>query len=142
METKEKTVLTVESTINAPINKVWEYWTTPDHIKVWNSASEDWHTPFAENDLRVGGSFKSRMEARDGSFGFDFGGVYDAVTQNEYIEYTMGDGRKVEVKFTKNGNETKVVEKFEAENTHSIEMQQGGWQAILDNFKKYAEKNS
>jgi uncharacterized protein YndB with AHSA1/START domain len=142
MEAKEKTVITVESTINAPVNKVWEYWTTPDHIKVWNSASEDWHTPFAENDLRVGGSFKSRMEARDGSFGFDFGGVYDAVDQNEYIEYTMGDNRNVKVFFTKQGDQTKVVESFEAESTHSIEMQQGGWQAILDNFKKYAEKNS
>jgi uncharacterized protein YndB with AHSA1/START domain len=142
MEAKEKTVITVESTINAPVNKVWEYWTTPDHIKVWNSASDDWHTPFAENDLRVGGSFKSRMEARDGSFGFDFGGVYDAVNQNEYIEYTMGDNRNVKVFFTKQGDQTKVVESFEAESTHSIEMQQGGWQAILDNFKKYAEKNS
>ena len=139
MATDDKTILTVETTINAPVEKVWEYWTKPEHITRWNNASEDWHTPHAENDLRPGGSFFSRMEAKDGSLGFDFGGIYDAVITNEYIEYTMGDGRKVKTTFTADGNKTKVAESFEAENTHSIEMQQGGWQSILDNFKKYTE---
>jgi len=139
METQEKTVITVENTINAPVEKVWEYWSKPEHITKWNNASDDWHTPRAENDLRTGGKFTSRMEARDGSMGFDFGGVYDEVREHEYIEYTMGDGRKVNVTFTPDGNQTRVVEKFEAEGTHSIEMQRGGWQAILDNFKKYTE---
>ena len=139
METQEKTLLTVENTINAPVEKVWEYWTKPEHITQWNNASDDWHTPWAKNDLRQGGSFSARMEAKDGSMGFDFGGVYDAVKPNEYIEYTLGDGRKVKIFFTSKGNTTKVVESFEAENTHSLEMQQGGWQAIMDNFKKYTE---
>ena len=141
METLEKIILTVESTINAPVEKIWEYWTKPEHITKWSNASDDWHTTRAENDLHVGGSFLSRMEAKDGSFGFDFGGVYDAVRTNEYIEYTLGDGRKVKITFTAEGNTTKVSESFEAENTNSVEMQQGGWQAILDNFKKYTEAN-
>lgn len=140
METQNKTI-TVETTVEAPVEKVWEYWTEPTHIKKWNSASDDWHTPQAENDLRVGGKFSARMEAKDGSFGFDFGGVYDAVEENKYIEYTLGDQRKVSVTFTSQGNETKVVETFDAENTNSIEMQRGGWQAILNNFKNYTEKN-
>lgn len=141
METMEKTIITVESTVNAPVEKVWESWTKPEHIVKWNAASDDWHTPRAENDLRVGGSFSARMEAKDGSFGFDFGGIYDAVRKNEYIEYTLGDGRKVSITFTSNGNTTKVVESFEAEGTHPVEFQKGGWQAILDNFKKYTEAN-
>jgi uncharacterized protein YndB with AHSA1/START domain len=141
METTARTVITIENTVNAPVEKVWEYWTKPEHITKWNSASDDWHTPWAKNDLRVGGSFSSRMEAKDGSFGFEFAGVYDAVRTNEYIEYTMGDGRKVKTTFTGNGNTTKVVSGFEAEDTNSIELQRGGWQAILDNFKKYTENN-
>jgi uncharacterized protein YndB with AHSA1/START domain len=141
METKEKTVITVESTVNAPVEKVWEHWTNPEHITKWNSASDDWHTPRAQNDLRVGGSFSARMEAKDGSMGFDFGGIYDAVTPNEYIEYTLGDGRKVMVNFSAQGNKTKVIEKFDAESQNSVELQKGGWQAILDNFKKYSEAN-
>jgi uncharacterized protein YndB with AHSA1/START domain len=139
MEAKEKTVITVESTINAPVEKVWEYWTKPAHITKWNNASDDWHTPFAENDLRTGGKFSSRMEAKDGSFGFDFGGVYDEVRDNEYIGYTMEDGRKVKINFTATGNTTKVVESFDAETENSVELQKTGWQAILDNFKKYTE---
>ena len=139
METKEKTVITVKTTVNAPVARVWEYWEKPEHVTKWCSASEDWHTPRAENDLRTGGKFSSRMEAKDGSMGFDFGGVYDEVRKNEYIEYTMGDGRKVWVNFKANGNSTEIVEKFEAEDANPIEMQQGGWQAILDNFKKYTE---
>ncbi len=141
METKEKTVITVENTINAPVEKVWELWTKPGHITKWCAASDDWHTTRAENDLQVGGSFMSRMEAKDGSFGFDFGGVYDAVKTNEYIEYTLGDDRKVKIWFTEQGNKTKLVENFEAESENPIDMQRGGWQAILDNFKKYTESN-
>ena len=140
METKNQTI-TVENTVNAPVEKVWEYFTGPQHVEKWNAASDEWHNPRAENDLRVGGKFVYRMEAKDGSFGFDFGGTYDVVNENEYIEYSLGDGRKVKISFSANGNETKVVETFDAEGTHSIEMQKGGWQAILDNFKKYTEAN-
>jgi len=139
---KQATTITVENTIKAPVEKVWQYWTSPEHITKWNSASEDWHTPFAENDLRVGGKFSARMEAKDGSFGFDFGGVYDDVKTNELIAYTLGDGRKVTVTFTPAGNGIKVVETFEAETENPVEMQKGGWQNILDNFKKYTESNS
>ena len=123
MQTAEKTLITVENTINAPIDKVWEAWTKPEHVVKWNNASDDWHTPKASNDLREGGKFSFRMEARDGSMGFDFGGVYDIVRNHEYIEYTMSDDRKVKVTFTSLGDATKVIETFEAENTHSIELQ-------------------
>ncbi|MBK5272110.1 MAG: SRPBCC family protein [Bacteroidia bacterium] len=133
--------MTVEATVNAPAEKVWKYWSGPEHIVKWCSASDDWHTPSATNDLRVGGKFTSRMEAKDGSMGFDFGGVYDVVNTNQMIAYTMDDGRKVNVVFTKEGNTTRIAESFEAESENPIEMQRGGWQAILDNFKKYTETN-
>ena len=139
MEDLAKKVLTVETIVNAPAEKVWECWTKPEHIVKWNNASDDWHTPAATNDLRTGGSFTSRMEAKDGSMGFDFGGVYDEVREQEYIEYTMGDGRKVNITFTPTAQATEVVENFEPEETHSLEMQQQGWQSIMDNFKKYTE---
>ena len=139
MEQTNRNVITVTNTINAPVKMVWEYWTKPEHITQWNNASDDWHTPRAENDLRTGGKFTSRMEAKDGSMGFDFGGVYDAVKENEYIEYTMEDGRKVNVRFTSKGDQTEVVESFDAEETNSIDMQRDGWQAILNNFKRYVE---
>jgi uncharacterized protein YndB with AHSA1/START domain len=140
METANKEIITVETTVSAPVEKVWECWTKPGHITQWNNASGDWHTPRAENDLRPGGAFLARMEAKDGSMGFDFGGVYDAVEENKRIEYTIGDGRKVKISFNSEGNKTKVVETFEAENAHPVDMQRGGWQAILDNFKKYTEE--
>ena len=140
MPTGNNVKITVETTINAPIEKVWEYWTEPEHITKWNNASDDWHTPIAENDLTVGGKFLTRMEAKDGSFGFDFGGIYDEVKLNEVIAYTMGDGRKVTITFNGQGNETQVIETFDAETTNPIEMQQAGWQSILDNFKKYIEQ--
>jgi uncharacterized protein YndB with AHSA1/START domain len=140
METANQTI-TVETTIQAPVEKVWQYWSAPEHITKWNQASEDWHSPRAENDLRTGGRFSTRMEAKDGSFGFDFGGVYDEVKEHEVIDYTMEDGRKVNVRFSSTGNQTKVVETFDAENTHPVDMQRAGWQAILDNFKKYVEAN-
>jgi uncharacterized protein YndB with AHSA1/START domain len=139
METENKTTITVENTVKAPVEKVWKCWMEPEHIKKWNYASDDWHTPYAENDVRVGGKFVARMEAKDGSFGFDFEGIYDDLKVGKYIEYTIGDGRKVKITFTGNGKETKVVETFEAETENSIELQRGGWQAILDNFKKYTE---
>ena len=139
MEKTNKQPITVETTINTPVEKVWKLWTTPEDITKWCNASDDWHTPSAENDLRVGGKFFSRMEARDGSAGFDFGGVYDEVKPHERIAYTLGDGRKVDITFTGENNATKVVETFDPEDTNPIEMQRGGWQAIMDNFKKYAE---
>jgi uncharacterized protein YndB with AHSA1/START domain len=115
------------------------YWTKPEHITQWNNASDDWHSPRAENDLKAGGFFNYRMEAKDGSFGFDFGGIYDGVTEKKYIEYTISDGRKVKITFSEDGDGTKVVESFEAESTHSIERQRTGWQNIIENFKKYVE---
>ena len=136
-----KTEITVEALIQAPVATVWQLWNSPEHITQWASASDDWHTPRAENDLRTGGSFLSRMEAKDGSMGFDFGGVYDEVTPNERIAYTIGDGRKVQITFTDLGDATRITETFEAESENPIEMQKGGWQAILDNFKRYAEAN-
>lgn len=139
MSAPEKTVITIETTINAPVEKVWKAWNTAEDVVQWNSASPEWHTPRAENDFRTGGKFLYRMEARDGSFGFDFYGMYDTITPHEYIEYTMGDDRKVKTTFTANGNTTHIVQAFEAESTNSIDMQRTGWQAILDNFKRYAE---
>lgn len=140
METSNQARVTVEAVIQAPIEKVWQCWTEPDHIMKWNQASEDWHAPKAENDLRVGGEFLTRMEAKDGSAGFDMVGTYDAVKQHELISYTMGDGRKVDISFINQGSETKVVETFDPESTHPVEFQQAGWQAIMDNFKKYVEQ--
>ena len=141
MNTQQKQTITIETIVHAPLEKVWDYFTSPAHITQWNNASEDWHTPTASNDLKVGGSFSYRMEAKDGSFGFDFGGVYDAVEEHSLIAYTLGDNRQVTVIFTADGNSTKVQESFEAETMHSVEMQQAGWEAILDNFKKYTEQH-
>ncbi|MDD5361896.1 MAG: SRPBCC family protein [Ignavibacteria bacterium] len=141
MENKDVTTIIVQTNIKAPVEKVWEYWTSPEHITKWNFASADWQTPWAENDLRPGGKFKSRMEAKDGSAGFDFEGTYTTMKTNELIEYEIGDGRKVKVIFSQNGDETNVVETFEAENVFSHEQQRTGWQSILDNFKKYTEEN-
>jgi uncharacterized protein YndB with AHSA1/START domain len=114
METDKNPTITVETTVNSSKEKVWECWIEPKHITQWNNASDDWHTPFAENDLRVGGRFLSRMEAKD--------------------------GRKVKINFISQGRETRVIEAFEAETTNSIELQKTGWQSILDNFKKYVEQ--
>jgi uncharacterized protein YndB with AHSA1/START domain len=139
METAEKTAVTVEATVNAPIDKVWAAWNEPKHIMNWAFASDDWHVPKSENDLRTGGKFSTTMAAKDGSFSFDFGGVYTNVETNKLIEYTLGDERKVKVVFSTDGKETKVIETFDTESTNSVEMQRAGWQAILDNFKKYAE---
>ncbi|WP_234121654.1 SRPBCC family protein [Clostridium hydrogenum] len=134
-------VITIKADINQSIEKVWEYWNDPKHIVNWSMASDSWHVPFAKNDLEVGGKFISRMEAKDGSMGFDFGGTYDEIIKNKFIAYTLGDGRKVKIEFIRDREMTKVVESFEAEESNPIKMQKDGWQAILDNFKKYIEKN-
>ena len=141
MATLEKTTVTVEATINAPVEKVWALWTEPKHIVNWNFASDDWHSPSAENDLQVGGKFTSRMEAKDGSFGFDFGGIYNEIVIHQKIVYTMDDERRVEITFNTDENTTIVTETFDAETSNDIEMQRAGWQAILNNFKKYVERS-
>jgi len=133
--------ITVKVTIQKPVQKVWKCWNTPADIENWNAASDDWHTTNAKNNLQVEGVFSYRMEAKDGSFGFDCNGVYSKVITNELIEYTMADGRKASVVFTNNDHTTDIIETFEAESENSIELQRNGWQAILDNFKKYVEQN-
>ena len=137
MDTEMK--ITVQAVIKARKEVVWEFYTTPEHITQWNNATDDWHTPSAENDLRPGGKFNYRMEARDGSLGFDYWGIYDVVKPYERLDFTLGDGRKVMVTFTEKDGVTSVVIEFEPEDTNPIEMQHDGWQAILDNFKKYVE---
>ena len=137
----EKVQITVEATVNSPIEKVWHAWTNPEDIMAWNNASDDWHTTHATNDLRTGGSFLSRMAAKDGSFSFDFEGIYDEVVLHKTIAYSLADDRKIKVTFTPKGNETFISETFDAETENSVELQQGGWQAILNNFKKHVENN-
>ena len=142
MKTEEKTMIAIGATIHAPIEKVWKFWNEPKHIVRWNAASDDWHCPRAENDLRPGGKIVAQMEAKDGSQGFDFEGIYDEVRTNEQIAYTMPDGRKVRVSFKRNESSTLVDEVFEAEDLYPHEMQREGWQAILNNFKKYVESST
>lgn len=141
MTATQNTAITIKTTVHAPVEKVWQYWSEPKHITQWCTATAEWHTPRAENDLRTGGTFVTRMEAKDGSMGFDFGGVYDDVKTNEYIAYTMGDGRKVSISFESNDGQTTITETFDPESQNPREMQQAGWQNILDNFKKYTETN-
>jgi len=138
-EDSTKTMITIEATVASSIDKIWGYWTKPEHIMNWCSASEDWHVPAAENDLRVGGRFNTKMAAKDGSFAFDFGGVYTDVKTLEYIAYKMDDGRNVTISFKPEGNGIKIIESFDPETSNSMAMQEAGWQAILDNFKKYTE---
>lgn len=131
--------ITIQVSVQARIEKVWDYWTSPIHIKTWNTASEDWHTTKSENDLRVGGRFCARMEAKDGSMGFDFSGKYDSIKIHEHIAYTLDDQRKVSITFTPTENEVVISETFEAESENPIDMQRFGWQCILDHFKTYVE---
>ncbi len=131
--------ITVETTVAAPVEDVWRAWTTPDDILQWNAASDDWHTTKASVDLRVGGGFSSRMEAKDGSMGFDFAGTYTAIVQNQLIECTFGD-RVLRVEFVAGNNGVTVRETFDAESTHSVEQQRVGWQAILDKFARHVER--
>lgn len=136
-----KTKITIETLIFADVRKVWDYFTTPEHITKWNFASDDWHCPRASNDLRVGGKMNSRMEAKDGSFGFDFEAIYDEVNDLKKISYTMSDGRQATTNFENQYGTTKVTTIFDAENENTVEMQRTGWQTILDNFKKYVQAN-
>jgi uncharacterized protein YndB with AHSA1/START domain len=142
MESAEKQLITVKARIKLPLEKVWQYWTAPQHIVKWHQASDDWHSPRAENDFREGGRFLYRMEARDGSVGFDFSGRYTSVQEYKQIDYTMDDNRTVKTSFSADESGTSIVETFEAENNNSPDVQRQGWQAILNNFKKYSESLS
>lgn len=133
------TRITISAHINKPVDHVWKIWTDPAHIMQWNAAGDDWHCPKATNDLRTGGKFSSTMAARDGSFSFDFEGVYDDVQLHKRIAYTMADGRTCEITFEEKDGGTMVTESFDAETQNPVEMQRAGWQAILDRFKAHAE---
>lgn len=137
----QKDNIQVKTTVKASLSKVWDYWTDAEHIKKWNAASSDWHTTKVENDLKVDGSFLYRMEAKDGSFGFDFSGAYKKVKTHEQLMYVLDDQREVTVDFSEDGEEVSVIETFEPETMNPVDMQKQGWQAILDNFKSYVEKN-
>lgn len=137
----KKHVITINAIVHAPLEKVWECWNTPHHIIKWNAANDDWHTTYAEIDLRSGGTMKSRMEAKDGSFGFDFEGVYEEIIPMKKVSSVLGDGRKVSVLFETAAGGTFVTESFEAESENSLELQEMGWTAILNSFKSYTEKN-
>lgn len=131
--------ITIETVVRASLNSVWDAWNNPDDIKQWNAAQDDWHTTRSTVDLRVGGKFQSRMEAKDGSQGFDFEGTYTRIVPHETIEYQMSDGREVKVEFAESGNGVLVKTTFDAETENPPEMQRAGWQAILDNFGRYVE---
>ncbi len=131
--------ITVEVSVNAPVEKVWKMWNAPEDITQWAVGSPEWHTPSAQNDLRVGGKFLTRMEAKDGSIGFDFTGTYDVVERHRTIAYTMEDGRKVSITFTAHGATTTVTETFDPESENTPELQREGWQGILNNFKMHVE---
>jgi len=135
-------IIKIENTIQSPVSKVWEAYTEPKHIVNWNFASDDWCCPHAENDLKPGGKYSARMEAKDKSFGFDFEAMYDEIIPEKKIVYTIADGRKVIIAFEGQNGETKVTTEFETENQNPVEMQRDGWQAILNNFKKYVESIS
>lgn len=137
MKNQEK--INVTAIVNAPVEKVWKTWNTPSDIRQWNSADASWHCPVSENDVRVNGKFKNRMEAKDGSFGFDFEGVYDKVELYKELSYSMSDGRKVLTEFKENNGKTILSTTFDAETENDIEAQKQGWQAILNNFVKYVE---
>ncbi len=134
------TKITINATVDASVEIVWECFTNPIHITKWNFADPSWHCPSAENDLKIGGKYNARMEAKDGSFGFDFWAIYDQVIDKKELSYTMGDGRKATTFFESNGNSTIVTTIFEAETENSEELQKNGWQMILNNFKNYTEK--
>lgn len=136
------TNITIDTTIDASIEQVWAMYNAPTHITNWNFASDDWHCPHASNDLREGGKYVARMEAKDGSYGFDFSATYDEIIPHQRLAYTLEDNRKVTITFSKIDNATKVETVFAAEPSQPIDMQKAGWQAILNNFKKYVENNS
>ena len=134
--------ISVEALVKSDIHAVWSAWTTPEDINQWNAASDDWHNPSSENDRRVGGRFSYRMEARDGSMGFDFEGTYTNIDENRLIEYEMDDGRLVSIGFRSESDGVRVTETFDAEDEHSAEQQRQGWQSILDNFARHVESRS
>ena len=136
-EMAENLYITIEATVEAPVQLVWQLWNNAADVQQWNSASPDWHTPKAENNLEVGGRFSYTMAAKDGSFSFDFGGEYTEIVPEKQLTYTLGDGRKVKISFSESGGQTQITESFEPENQNSLDMQRTGWQAILDNFKQY-----
>jgi uncharacterized protein YndB with AHSA1/START domain len=140
MENNQQTI-TVQAQINELMDKVWTYWTSPEHITNWNFASDDWHSPNAKNDLQVGGKFSYTMASKDGCMAFDFNGIYTNIIPHQLIEYTIEGGRKVKLIFEQADNSTIITEIFEPENLNSLELQKSGWQAILNNFKKYVESN-
>lgn len=131
--------ITIEANINSNLDTTWNSWTKPEHITKWNFADESWHCPSATNDLKVGGKYSARMEAKDGSFGFDFVATYDQIENQSKIVYTMEDGRQVETLFIAGENGVHVTSIFDAEEQNPVEMQKQGWQSILNNFKKYTE---
>jgi uncharacterized protein YndB with AHSA1/START domain len=141
LEKSDKSTITVETTISAPLQKVWQYWNEPEHITQWYFASNTWHAPFATNDLRVGGKFKITMAAKDMSYSFDFEGIYSHIIHYQLIEYIINDGRSVKIIFASEANKTHVSETFEAEDANPLEEQKSGWQSILDNFKIHVESN-
>jgi uncharacterized protein YndB with AHSA1/START domain len=132
-------MITVNTTIEASIEKVWDAWTNPTHITQWCQASDDWHAPYADNDVRVDGTFKTTMAAKDGSFSFDLEGVYTKVELHKFIAYTLPDGRNVEITFKNENGSVNIIESFDPESQNSHELQQQGWQMILNNFKKHVE---
>jgi uncharacterized protein YndB with AHSA1/START domain len=133
------TKITIEAIVNAPVDKVWDYWTKPEHIIHWNFADPSWQCPKVENNVCVGGKYGARMEAKDGSFGFDFNYVYDRVVLQQELSFTMEDGRKASTFFESKGDVTHVSTTFETENENPVDLQKFGWQAILNNFKSYTE---
>ena len=132
-------MITVKNTVNASIEKVWEYWTKAEHVKNWNFAAADWHCPNATNNLQVGGEFHYTMAAKDNSFSFDYWGTYQKIEINKQLDFVLGDGRKVVVSFESTNHGTILTEEFEPEQQNPPERQQAGWQMILDNFKAYVE---
>ena len=139
--TNLKTQIAIQTTVNIPFEEAWKFYTLPEHITGWNFAHPSWHCPSASNDLQVGGKYHARMEARDGSFGFDFVGVYSLIEPYSQLTYTLEDGRTVNIRFNQIGDATTIEILFDPENENPIELQRDGWQAILNNYRAYAESN-
>ncbi|MFN7833478.1 MAG: SRPBCC family protein [Bacteroidota bacterium] len=137
----DTTKITIQAVVAADRQKVWNCYTQPEHITKWNFATDTWHCPAASNDMRVGGKYLARMEAKDGSFAFDFEAVYNEIVDGEKFTYTMPDNREIQVSFEQTDDKTRVTVTFDPENVNPVDLQRDGWQSILDNFKRYAEEN-
>ena len=137
----DTTKITIQAVVAADRQKVWDRYTQPEHITKWNFATDTWHCPAASNDMRVGGKYLARMEAKDGSFAFDFEAVYNEIVDGEKFTYTMPDNREIQVSFEQTDDKTRVTVTFDPENENPVDLQRSGWQSILDNFRKYAEGN-